>query len=445
MKKAQIPTFIFIWFIVMHGRSQHLDKIWQAVEQGDEVTAVKLLETSEDNSTTPNEFYQMLHLLAGKKEFPGLQAEALFKLGIWFQEKKNLDSAYAYFNQSLTLNEEIYNRDGLAKCLYRSSRIKALQGDFEEARVQAVRGLYLSRDIGNKKLEYRVGNIVSWSFFSSMYDFEAILEHEGNQARLAKELGDEAAIAAVSSNLAYDHTVSGKVQLDSLKSLMNHANNYYASAEGHNGRWYTLMNLTWLYRLSGQYESAADFAEKSLAQAEKIDDRHAIIEASVQYGETLLAMDKVEEAGKYYQLGASARGDGKDRDGYVFDVYYAHYLSATGQVNKAIRLLEEAVLFLATSEVFYEMHGRAILAQLYFSMGEVEKAKAQIEVFKNPRSEYISFESRCLLACTQSRILAYEGQMAKARTLLRAYLKHAESISAGHLAGYIVQTMKDLF
>ena len=138
------------------------------------------------------------------------------------------------------------------------------------------------------------------------------------------------------------------------------------------------------------------------------------------------------------------RGNENDRDAAVFDVYYANYQWAIGQREKAMSRLEKALQFLEGSEVFYEMHGRALLADFYQKIGNSEKAMAQIEYFNNPRSAYIAFETRCLMSCVKAKLLVGQGENGKAKAILRAYRDQAESIGARSLIKHIEATIDEM-
>ncbi len=375
---------------------------------------------------------------------PYLLIEKTFEMGEVHLARQDRDQAFDFFSQAQDLSAEINHNKVRAASLYLMSRIRAIQGKFDEALKLAERGSSLARMLGNRWFEYKNNNIISWSYFSLGTQFSTILKHEHRQAELVSFLNDETAKADAYNNLGYDGTIAGITHLDSLTKMMHIANDTYARQAANEGRWYTLMNLNWLYRLKAEYALSEEQAKKSLAQARAEMDRHAIIEAAFQYGETLLALERVAEAGPYYDEGLKQRGSEEDRDAYVFDVYYANYLWVAGKGTEAIQRLESAIKFLSTSEVFFEMHGRALLASFYFETGEIAKAKEQVRVFETPRSDYIAFETRCIVAKTQSRILSSEGQNEKAISLLQNYKVQAKRIGAEQLVQMLGQTINGL-
>lgn len=422
-------------------------EVEKALAKNDEPRAAELLKEIsiadlEDDGRV--ELKEFLEPLLGNTDFPTLQMVAHIKAGELHQHLNQSDSASSYFNKSLQLSKEIYHLEGQALSQYYLSRLLARKGEFEKAKKLARAGFYAARNVGDKKLQHRLGNIMSWTYFATNQDFNQILDHYAIQASLAQDLGDGSSKAGVYNNMGYDLTIAGTVRLDSLIKLVRFANDYYASAEGNQGRWYTLMNLTWLYRLKEDNKTSLAYANKSLLQARADKDRHAIIEAAFQYGEVLLEQRKVKEASPYYEEGLAQRGKEEDRDAFVFDVYYARFLWESGEKKEAIKRLVDAIAFLETGEVFYEMHARALLAEYYFEMNQLKDAWNQVKVFDDPRSSYIALESRLIVAITRARLLALEGKKAKAKAILTAYQAQTKMIGARQLSNMIVETFDRL-
>lgn len=351
-------------------------------------------------------------------------------------EKEKFDSAFVEAQKSRELDSILGNKSGEAESLYILSRVSAITGDFESAREYGEEGAYISRSIGEVELEHRLNNMISWSFFELGMDLDTILKYEKRQLKLVDQLDDENAKARAYNNYGYDVTVAGTLPLDKAVEYARYANDYYARTEKHQGRWYTLMNLSWQYRLKNDLDKSEEYGILSANQAMADQDRHAIVEANAQLAETYLAKKEIEKAVPYYEEGLKWRGNTDDRDGYVFDVYYSRYLWENGQKDKAIEILKQAVDFLSSSEVFYEMHGRALLALYYQQEGFVDLAREQINMIENPRSDYISFETRCLAAVINQRLANSRDQSA-AQSKIDHYLKQAIYIGADYLVALL--------
>ncbi len=329
---------------------------------------------------------------------------------------QNFESAKSLALQSIDDNE--LSNISKANAHYIVARTSALTGDFEMAVSHGEPGARLARELDDYELEYKLNNTLSWSYFELGRGFSETKDHQQRQLEVVEQMNDEGAKALVYNNYGYDATVAGQVHLSEALDYVEKANTYYARNENNNGRWYTLMNLTWQHRLLGNLQKSVEYGRLSAAQAEADDDRHAIVESIANLGETLLMQEAIEEATPLYQKALDVASQENDRDKYVYDVYYARYLWESGQKDKAIETLEMAISFLVTSEIFYEMLGRALLAEFSFQQGDIEKAKSQIEVFNNPRASYISQEARVMAIIVESKILELEGASEQASKLI---------------------------
>ncbi len=359
------------------------------------------------------------------KEAQELRTKALKQL-----EQKNYDLGLNDASKAFDISKSGSDSLGMAESLFLLARASALLGKFEAAIDYGKIGAEMSRQLQDFDLEYKNNNVLSWSYFETDHDFEQILEHEKRQVFVVNQLEDDAAKAMVYNNFGYDYTIAGTLPLDSLIQYSKYANDYFAKTENNNGRWYTLMNLTWQHRLKKDFEKSEYFGKLSVERAIKDDDRHAIIEANTNLGETLIAQGKINEALPYYQDALNQSTQKEDRDKYVFDVYYSKFLWLIKAREEAIWRLEEALEFLKTGEVFYEMLGRAYLADFYFQNGETEKAKEQIAILKNPRNHYFSFENKLLGALTEIKILRKQDEAEKAEEIMNNFLANANAFGA---------------
>ena len=348
-------------------------------------------------------------------------------------KEKEYENAIQLGKQAFKIDNTLTDSLAMAKSLYLISRTYALAGDFENSVEYGEKGASLSMSLEDYPLEYKINNTLSWAYYMVGKDFSESLKHQERQINLVNQLDDPGAKALVYNNYGYDTTVSGTLPLVESIEYMKFANDYYANQEGNDGRWYTLMNLTWQHRLKGDLQKSEYFGRLAVNQAEKDKDRHAIIEANTNLGETLIAQNKLKVAKPFYEDALKWSQEKKDRDKYVFDVYYGRYLWELGERDKAIQIIEEAVEFLKTSEIFYEMLGRAYLANFYFSNNDLESAMAEIEAIENPRSDNVSFETRFISAIAEYNILMKKNRVTEAENYLKPYLVKANEIGAKHL------------
>ncbi len=325
-----------------------------------------------------------------------------------FIEEDQLEEARVEATKAKALFQELRDTQHMAEALYLESRVYALQGKFEAAADQGAQAQRYAQRAGDLELEYQINNILSWSYFSLGQSFSENLAHQERQLAVVGRLDDNAAKALVYNNYGYDATVAGTVPLDTAVRYSGWANQYYARTEGHQGRWYTLMNLTWQYRLQNKLTESEQWGRLALRQAQSDADRHAIIEAATNLGETLLAAGKIAEARPVYETAKSWAERAEDRDGHVFSVYHARYLWETGRREAATDTLRKAIAFLETSEIFYEMLARAWLAYYSQASGDTETVDAQLAVFQNPRANYYSQEAKVIAGIAEAKRWAQE-------------------------------------
>ncbi len=436
VKKTDVKLNVYI-FIGLLGSSLSLSA------QGDikmalEAASAKLAENKAD------EAINILGSVSSENAQPKFRSELLSLLGEAYLKKKDFKKSLEFLDESLALDKVIFNRKGLTRSLYLKSRTLAFSGDFQYALESAQQGAYIARARQDHQLELQLLNIMSWAQFETQVDFNAVLTHEARVIVVVQQTGSPIQKADVYNNLGYDLTVAGIVKLDSAIALMQYANQTYARQAQNQGRWYTLMNLTWQYRLKNDLNQSMKYGEMAVAQAKADDDRHAIVESCFQLAETLIEAGKTNTARPYYEMALKRSLEKDDRDKYVFDIYYGRYLWEIGKNKEAIDRLQKAVEFLTTSEVFYEMHGRALLASYYFEQGEIDKADAMLHVIENPRHNYIAFETRFMAACTRARILQSMKKPDIANALLQSWMEEAEYNQSILLLQKGKQTLKDI-
>lgn len=325
-------------------------------------------------------------------------------------ESKEYGSTIESAKEALRMYTNINDTLGIIESNYLISRASALSGDFNNAVQYGEAGSELCILIINYQMEYQLNNTLSWAYAILGKNLSHILDHHKRQIFVVQQLEDESAMALVYNNYGYNATVAGDIPISEAVEYMQFANDYYAKTENNNGRWYTLMNLAWQHRLVNELSKSEEFARKSVNQAEIDNDRHAIIEANTALGETLLLRNKLDEARAFYERGLELSLQQEDRDKYVFDVYHARFLWLTGQKKEAITSLTNAIEFLSDSEIFYEMLGRAFLAEYSYAIKDMDEAQKQLTAFENPRASYFSQESRVIVSCVKAQLLRDENR-----------------------------------
>lgn len=348
----------------------------------------------------------ILTLISCNTDSQKKKADSLKRSALEAIEAKEFSSVINYAQEAIKAYTKISDTIGIIESNYLIARASALSGDFDNAVHYGEAGSELCSIIDSFQLEYKLNNTLSWAYFELGKGFDENLKHQERQLYVVEQLNDDDAKAGVYNNYGYDATVSGTIPLTKAIEYTNFANNHYAKTEKNKGRWYTLMNLSWQHRLINDLPKSEEYGRLSVKQAENDNDRHAIIEASTNLGETLMLQNKMEEAKPLYERALELSTQKEDRDKYVFDVYYSRYLWNISHRETAIAKLKTAISFLEESEIFYEMLARATLAEYSYYIKDIGEATKQIAVFKNPRANYFSQESKVLVKTVEAQIIS---------------------------------------
>ncbi|MEQ9008945.1 MAG: hypothetical protein RLP12_13740, partial [Ekhidna sp.] len=268
----------------------------------------------------------LLFILSCNSESKLERAHSLKTSTLELIKSKSFAAAIDTAQIALELFEKEQDKTGQAEMYFHLARASAMHGNYQEAKRYGENGSVLAKEIEDLQLEYKINNILSWSYFSLGMGFEETIDHQNRQLKIVNQLNDEAAKAMIYNNYGYDATVSGLVHLDSAIKHMKWANDYYGKQENTHGRWYTLMNLCWQHRLKNELETSKAYGMHSLSQAKADSDRHATIEAATNLSETLIVLQNLEEAGEKLKEVNELANEQEDRDRYLYDIYYAHYL-----------------------------------------------------------------------------------------------------------------------
>ena len=245
----------------------------------------------------------------------------------------------------------------------------------------------------NVTAEYDAINLILATRYTQNKYGSDLLEFEYRQETIALKLQDENKLAGVLNNLGYDLLTTGQAPLSEIIPRLERANSIYARLEGHQGRWYTLMNLTWAYRRAGEIERSIQAGEKALAQAKAENDRHAIIETSLNLAETMVSAERLKEADSLVELAGQHTGTAQDRDRYVYDIYAAQHKLHDENASIDREALEEAIAFMQPLEIFYEMLGRSVLAEALLLAGDEKRARAEAEKIIAARNNFVPREA----------------------------------------------------
>ena len=188
-------------------------------------------------------------------------------------ETKKYSLAIDAAKKALEASRKISDTTEIVKSNYLIARASALSSDFNNAIIYGENASYLCKIFENYPLEYKINNTLSWAYFTQGRGFDENLQHNNRQLFVVDQMDGDNAKAIVYNNYGYDATVSGKVLLKEAIEYMKFANDYYAKIEKNNGKWNTLMNLTWQYRLINNLSKSEEYGRMAVKQAQIDNDR----------------------------------------------------------------------------------------------------------------------------------------------------------------------------
>jgi len=306
-------------------------------------------------------------------------------------------------------------------------------GEYAKAKAAGQHLLELSIENKDVDLQYQsLGLLNAVAFTRNEYSDE-VLERELLQEKLAFQLNDAARIAGISNNLAYDLMVTGKAPLGEIIERMKLANSYYAKEEKTQGRWYTLMNLTWAYRLAGDSEKSLAYGKLAIAEAEKINDRHAIIETNIVQAENYLLESQEGLAEPLFDAAKTSAGDNVDRDFYVFGVYYAKLLISQGKLDDAQTIANASLAGLTDVEVFYASLAMLRIAEINLLKENFEEAIEHAQKIVDMRGNFVSREAYVSAVNILRKIYKRNFRIKEARSLHESAYEHLKVIDSPFL------------
>jgi tetratricopeptide (TPR) repeat protein len=267
------------------------------------------------------------------------------------------------------------------------------QGEYSQAEERAKNLLAMAISEQNLKLEYEALNVLLAVRYTQNNYSPELLDYEYRQAAIAEQLGEAILLAAALNNLGYDLLTTGQAPLGEIIPRLERANQIYADLEQHQGRWYTLMNLTWAYRQAGRLQQSRQAGERAVARAIAIADRHALIETKLNLAETLSLMGDAEQADQLVAEARAAAGNQQDRDRHVFEIYAAQHQLDAGDSALQSNILQRAIDALDSVEIFYAMLGRAVLADLYLKTGNEREAAELARAVIAARDNFVPREA----------------------------------------------------
>ncbi len=350
-----------ILFYVQTARSQNkppdrqagLDSLWNVWNDSNQSDTIRLKAIHKFawdgylHSQPDSAFYfaQLGYDFAKSKRFKKNMANALHTQGASFRIQGDYASSIDYYKQSLSIEEEIGNRKGIAISLSSIGNIYSRQGKYTKAIDYYTRSLTIKEEIGDKRGTAMVLNNIGIIYYE-LGDFAKAIDYFTSSLFIKEEIGDKRSIANSLINIGIFYAEQGD---------LNIAIDYYTRSliiweelENKQGIANSLNNIGMINSEQGNYANAIDYFTSSLSLREEIGDKRGITASlsciginyqkqgkntrAISYGKRALTMAK--EVGAATEIRGAAE--------LLFDAY-----KDVGRYKQALEMHE---LYVATRD-----------------------------------------------------------------------------------------------
>jgi len=207
---------------------------------------------------------------------PSARAQALNRAGKLAQNQGDYSDAAALFENSLTLQKDLGNSDGVATCVVNLGNVALARGDYQRAESLFEEGLTLRRNAGDTRGEAVVLNNLGNVAWAQGNREEATQLFKDNLA-LFRSLGDTRGIAYVLNNLGFassevgNHEEATAFYQESLTHLWKLGDRRAVA--------HLLNNLGQEASTKNDYRQAEDMHRESLRLSRELDSKVLIASA----------------------------------------------------------------------------------------------------------------------------------------------------------------------
>ena len=355
MKKLLFAFVLFqSSFIICAAQQTNLDSlytVWQDPNQPDSTRVIAYqgyiwkgyLFSQPD---TAEVLAETLHDFANKHNLPRASATGFQLMGIANHIKGNYNRALECYQNSMTIWEELGNKNGIAGILANIGIIYKYQGDYPRALEYYHKALEI-----NEEIRFKKGVATSLNNIGIIYyekgKYPRALEYYQKSLAIHEEIGDKQSIASSLNNIGgiyYDKgnyhraleyyqkslAICEKIgdkkgmaaSLNNIGSTYNYLGNYPSAIEYYQkslaineelgdkeGTAGSLDNIGILYKEQGNYPLALECNQKSLAICEKIGDKKGIATSLNSIGTLFQKQSKNDFALDYCKKGLAMAED----------------------------------------------------------------------------------------------------------------------------------------
>lgn len=347
MKKVYLVILIVLSTLHASAQQTNVDSLYTIWEDNTKVDSIRvaayvnyILERYIDSQPdTAAILADALHSFAKARKYPLASAKGYNLQGIASQNRGDFPQALEYYQKSLSLNEGIGNKKGIAGCLNNIGLIYRERGNNTRALEYYQRSMAIFEAIGEKNgLANSLNNI--GNIYGDQRNFTRALEYMRKSLAVREELQDKRKIANSLTNFGVIYAEQG----DTARALEYYQKSMKVSEEINDkiGISTNLSNIGVIYGEQANYLRALECHEKSLAIREKIGDKGGIAMSLNNLGYIYNALGKNNLAIGYCKrsLAIAIEIEALDLQKNACRCHYNTY-KAMGKGNEALVFLEK--------------------------------------------------------------------------------------------------------
>ncbi len=225
-------------------------------------------------------------------------AISLGNLGLCYDSLGQYEKAISYQQQSLEISEEIGDRQGVAKSLANLGLCYISLGQYEKAISYQQQSLEIEVEMGNRQgVGISLGNL--GNCYNSLGQYEKAISYHQQSLEISEEIGFRQGVASSLGNLGLCYDSLGQYE----KAITHHQQSLEIEEEIGNrqGVASSLGNLGNCYEFLGQYEKAISYHQQSLEIKEEIGYRQGVASSLGNLGLCYRNLGSYEKAIALYQ------------------------------------------------------------------------------------------------------------------------------------------------
>ncbi|MEM7372104.1 MAG: tetratricopeptide repeat protein [Bacteroidota bacterium] len=319
--RTNIVCYGFLAMFLFNGQllfgESNPDSLWhewhdQAQTDSNRLDAMDLLITRHYIYTKPDSAFilaQMEYELAASIQHQHRMATSLNLLGASFQVRGRLNEALPYFEESLSLRQDMSDQKGSANVLNNIGVVHILQGKPKEAISFFEQALDIKRIIKDSAgIGSSLGNI--GNVYRSLGEYETAIDYYQQALPISKQLQDVLNQANLLNNIGNIYKEQGKNDT----ALTYYQDSYALHQQLGNASLAAkiLNNIGLIYKNQGNYPMAVTYFTQLLAASERQDDQESIAIALNNLGNMYYTLDDLDLSYQYHQRSlriAIAMGD----------------------------------------------------------------------------------------------------------------------------------------